>query len=517
MAEIYGTGAPGAAPDRHTDVRPTGPGAGSERVRGHPERLGGVQAARGAGGAERAAGERSEPLGNPRTTLHPALEATPGPTIRVRLSAQEVIERRLDAAAGVLVGEGTGAALEALLAYQGRRRSRAKLRRVVQGFTALPRLSKCGRTTVTGSGAPVLRVSGTNAGYAGIATCGSVWCCPTCAAKIAAHRAEDLATVMRRVLDAGGSASLMTFTLRHRKGQSLAELWDAISDAWGKVTSGKQWGADQRVGGMLGWVKAVEVTYGHHGWHPHIHVLVCWTSEITLDTAQRVANSMHRRWEAALNRSGLQSWREHGGLDVRMASLDSDNLADYFTKLAREVTSQATKGTRKGRPPFAILTDIGQDFLADDADLWWEWEQASFRRRQLSWSGKELDLRRFAELGQELSDEQAAAEELAGDDVLALTPESWGWLVANEATTDLLDVAEQGGPSAATDWLDARGLDWQPGTAAPPPSLAPPDIRERERIRWRPTLWKHPTPKQRDAGRQNWFPARFDLATFAPV
>lgn len=494
MASNHGTGAPVPAPERHTDLPPSGPrpvavDRGAQLLAQH------ARAAR-APEAWRAAGERSEPLGNPRTTLHPAPEAVHGIKVRYRLSAQEQVERRLDAAAGVVAGEGT-AAMEALLAYQARRRTRAKLRRLAQTFTELPRLRKCGKTTVTGTGAPVLRVNGHSAGYAGVATCGSVWCCPSCAAKIAAHRAEDLATVMRKVLDSGGSASLITFTLRHHQGQGLTELWDAISYAWGKVTSGKQWGADQAVGGMRGWVKAVEVTYGHHGWHPHIHVLVCWKKEISLDTAQRVANSMHGRWERALNRKGFQSWREHGGLDVRMASLDNDNLADYFTKLAREVTSQATKGTKKGRPPFAILADIGETFLADDADRWWEWEQASFRRRQLSWSTGEMDLRKWAELGRELTDEEAAAEEEAGDDVLALTAESWGWLVANAATTDLLDEAERSGPLGAMAWLDDRGLAWDACRAAPDLGLVPAEIRERERARWRPTLWQLPKVRRR--------------------
>lgn len=103
-----------------------------------------------------------------------------------------------------------------------------------------------------------------------------------------------------------------------------------------------------------------------------------------------------------------------------------------------------------------------------------------------------MDLRAWAGLGRELSDDEAAAEELQGDEVLALTPESWGWLVANEATTDLLDVAEFGGPDAAIEWLDERGLAWNPGTAAPRPEPAPPEARARSRLRWRPTLWKVP-------------------------
>ena len=430
-------------------------------------------------------------LGNPRTVFHPGRLGERKISYRLGLTAGEAVERRLDACAGIVVTPEASAVLEALLSYQARRRSRTKLRRLVQQFTGLPRLTECGVTSITGTGAPVLRVNGVRAGYAGVSTCGSVWCCPVCAAKIAAHRAEDLATVMRKVLASGGSASLMTFTVRHHKGMSLAHLWDAISKAWNRVTSGKSWLRDQAAGGMLGWVKAVEVTHGHHGWHPHIHVLVCWRDQISEEIARIVAESMHARWSSALAKLGLESWRDRGGLDVRMASLNN-NLADYFVKLAREVTSQATKSTKKGRPPFAILADIGTHQLADDGDLWHEWEKSSFRRRQLTWSRGALDLRAFAGLGEELTDEEAAAQELDGDDVLALVPETWGWLVANERTTELLDAAELGGTAGAIEWLNYHHLDWIPAQPAPPPTPAPAAVRERQRELWRPTLYQLP-------------------------
>jgi hypothetical protein len=66
-----------------------------------------------------------------------------------------------------------------------------------------------------------------------------------CAAKIAAKRAEELATVIKKMLESGGSASLVTLTMRHHSGHKLAQLWKALSYAWERVTSGKHWMADQ--------------------------------------------------------------------------------------------------------------------------------------------------------------------------------------------------------------------------------------------------------------------------------
>jgi hypothetical protein len=60
-----------------------------------------------------------------------------------------------------------------------------------------------------------------SAAYGGLKTCGSVWCCPVCAAKIATRRADELATVMRAVDELGGSAFLLTLTMRHDRGDRL--------------------------------------------------------------------------------------------------------------------------------------------------------------------------------------------------------------------------------------------------------------------------------------------------------
>src|SRR3954453_21800203 len=99
-----------------------------------------------------------------------------------------------------------------------------------------------------------------------------------------------------------------------------------------------------------------------------------------------------------LVRKGPTAWKHRGGGDVRMASLGTDKLSAYFTKLAREVTYSHTKESRGGRSPFGIVTDGLRTGDADDLALWAEWEQASFGRRQLTWSLGEHDLRKLSGL-----------------------------------------------------------------------------------------------------------------------
>jgi hypothetical protein len=290
-------------------------------------------------------------------------------------------------------------------------------------------------------------------------TCGSTWVCPVCASRIAAKRAEELATVMRTVLTAGGSASLVTLTMRHHAGQKLKDLWQALSEAWHGVISGKQWTQDQELGGLLGWVRVVEATHGRNGWHLHIHALVCWKQSVSQAVAQDIGHRMWQRWTKVLERKGLTSWKHRGGVDVRMATLATDNLAHYFTKLAREITSSHTKESRGGRSPFGIVTDGLRTGDATDLDLWAEWEEASFARRQLTWSLGEHDLRKLAAVADQ-SDEEIAAEDLKGQDLIALPYPTWKALLQHELTTDLLDAAEILGIEGACTFLAIRDLEW---------------------------------------------------------
>lgn len=331
-------------------------------------------------------------------------------------------------------------------------------------MTGLDRVRHCGSTTFTGTGGPTIRITdggtGRIAGYSGLTTCGSIWACVVCAAKVAARRADELGTVIRKVLAEGGSASLVTLTMRHNRSDRLAACWDAAGYAWSRVTSGKKWMADQEAGGLLGWVRVVEVTHGAAGWHVHVHALLCWDRPVSLEWAEQIGARMWQRWSNALERKGFESWADSGGMDVRMASANADNLGDYFTKLAREVTSSyAKEGHAGGRTPFQLLAEAVEG-VADDIHRWWEFETASRDRRQLTWSRGGHDLRAWAGLGRERTDQEIAEEELQGDDVLALPVETWEAIRRTPLAVQLLDVAERGGLVFAQAWLNERGLAW---------------------------------------------------------
>jgi hypothetical protein len=350
---------------------------------------------------------------------------------------------------------------ETIASARAGRDQRWARRRQLRRITSLRRCRTCGHPATTAEAGPTLGVitnpdGSQSAAYGGLTTCGSVWVCPVYAAKVATRRADDLATVMRAVDEAGGSVFMLTLTMRHDRGDRLGlsredrarrnvleerradrevaeangwdvddraaeaeeiELdsikaregcWDVLGYAWSAVTSGAAWQKDSALfGGLLGWARAVEVTWGErNGWHVHVHVLLCFAEQVSAElVAAGVGVRMFGRWRRALERRGYSASEEHGW-DLRRVQLGDGDLADYFTKMAHEVTSGHRKDTRSrgGMTPVQLLGEAADTYEAGAMARWWEWESASDGRRQLTWSTGRRDLRALAGLGHEATD-----------------------------------------------------------------------------------------------------------------
>jgi hypothetical protein len=144
---------------------------------------------------------------------------------------------------------------------------------------------------------------------------------------------------------------------------------------------------------------------------------------LSQEPAEELGHRMFTRWARTLARKGLSAVEDSSGLDVRSVQMHADSLervGEYIAKVGFEITSPSTKDGRYGnRAPFAILRDALTTSLADDCELWIEWEQASHGRRQLTWS---QGLREWARLGREATDEEIVEEDQHGEDVVILPP-----------------------------------------------------------------------------------------------
>lgn len=348
--------------------------------------------------------------------------------------------------------------------------------RELSGVDPVPAVRKCGRVVRSGDGAAV-RVSEVEgqrvAGWSGLATCGSVWACPVCSAKIAAHRQGEIERALSAWHGMGGRVAMVTLTMRHRKGQSLRSLWDGVTGAWQAATSGRAWKADQDVYGVpmrrtiktgkragqtvseprLRTIRVVEVTNGDAGWHVHIHALVLLRWDASEADAATIAEGMFARWTSHLVSRGFAAPLRGPGMDVRLLTGDpSAALGEYFVKAQYAFSHEVARGDLKdgrfgNRTPWAVLRglvevrrtgDLGEWGTPEDEDIWAEWERSSKGRRQVGWS---VGLR--AELlpdEEDLTDEEVAEADEGGETVEAVDSDTFREVAAARADYVVLEA-----------------------------------------------------------------------------
>ena len=296
--------------------------------------------------------------------------------------------------------------------------------------------------------------------YSGLQTCGSVWACPVCSAKIAERRRAEIVAAMAAHKAAGGCMNLLTLTAPHQRSDNLSELLGKQALALKKMFSDFTVRKVFTEMGVLGQIRALEVTHGrlselNNGWHPHYHLLLFCGSGVDLarfDGPQMKdwAVRLYLRWAACCEGAGLGTPSFAHGLKLD----DGSKAARYVAKwgLEDEMTKGHTKKAIHGETPFDFL----RAYLADKADkqagaLFKEFAETFKGKRQLHWS-KGLK-KRFA-IG-EASDEELAAQM---DDHAAMlgtiTIDQWRDVLAVEGNGMVLMLAANGGWDAVARFLD---------------------------------------------------------------
>lgn len=284
--------------------------------------------------------------------------------------------------------------------------------------------------------------------YGGLVTCGSVWMCPICAAKITERRRIELESVNASEL----SCFMVTLTLQHTRDDRLKTVQGYLSEAWRKMKSGRWYPIFQSEFLIVGSVTGTEVTYGlEAGWHPHKHVLI-WSrlpgEKINPDL---IRDRISERFEYILAKMGRYVSPIHG-VDVRKG----DNLiGDYIAKfghepkesswsLAAELTKAPVKvGLKFGDhyTPFQLL-DLYLAGSMQAGKLFREYAITMKGTKQLVWSRY---TREMFGLDDELSDEELAAMPEQDAALLALVKlEHWRVIVSKEKRCALLEVANTG-------------------------------------------------------------------------
>jgi len=345
---------------------------------------------------------------------------------------------------------------------QARLVGRQALRRITLNLAC----HDCGRQTINSSGAvDVRRTSAGVVGFAGLASCGNIWLCPVCNAKVMARRSLEIGVALSWAQREGFNMLWGSLTVRHNAQSDLKQLLDLQRKAWRGVINSKFWKAanatettehvhtrvcgpqcDRKQSiiltnqpGRIGYIRASELTIGKNGWHPHFHPLIFWRG--TRAAAQAFADKVVAEWVYQVERHGGEA-REEGGQQLRVISskVQFESIGDYVMKqtfdhsaIAMELvwsqnkTGWVTKGrAAKTEPHWSLLAKIalGPGSHIAEVDRWAQLEDGIPFHRMISWS---RGLREFAQLGTEVSDEEIVAEEVgtANDSVCFILPEGW--------------------------------------------------------------------------------------------
>lgn len=284
------------------------------------------------------------------------------------------------------------------------------------------RLDGCHRI-ISNQVVKVRRDSG-KAWFSGLAVCGQVWTCPVCARKIAESRRDELQGAIDKAIGQGMDVALITLTFSHSIYHRIDDLLPRLTEGLRKLKSGRAWQDLKKRYDIVGSVRALEVTHGNNGWHPHTHEIEFFNTPLSAEQRDALRQELFVLWEAACIKVGLPLPNEEHGVDVRGAT----RAAQYVGKwgFASEVSRPVAKKGWSGRTPWQLLEDAHHGDV-QAGQLWIEFAEAFHGRRQLIWSRGLRDLLQLGELfsDDELADLESVDLEDVPVDVVELDRETW--------------------------------------------------------------------------------------------
>ncbi len=301
--------------------------------------------------------------------------------------------------------------------------------------------------------------------YKGLQTCSSVWTCPVCAAKISERRRVELETLISSHEKTGGVVLLVTRTFPHQQADILVDLLDQLAKADASYKAHRDYKTFAKSFGLVGSVRAVEVTYGVNGWHPHVHELLFLSVPVSLEDLEE---DLFRIWQAAAVRAGFPSPSRAHGLQLQ----DGSKAAKYASKWGLE--SELTQWHRKrgkvdSQTPFDLLRRVFESQDKKASALFREYSESFHGRHQLQFSRGLKKLYSVAEISDdELTNKQDDEAVLLG----SFTPQQWRLVCQTGQRGSLLEVATSSGWDAVLTLLESLARSCKDRAAEPDgPSL----------------------------------------------
>jgi hypothetical protein len=318
------------------------------------------------------------------------------------------------------------------------RAERYALKSVVNRIFPKSKTSKCSRWIVPSQQVKILKNDEfKKAHYKGLERCASVWLCPLCSAKISERRRVELVSAIASAQMMGLQVFMMTLTIPHGIGDDVKLIKHKMLNAWRKMTTSRAGKDMRKLLNVQGTIRALEVTHGQNGFHPHFHVLIFTSSTSTPQTFQ---SAFYPLWLDACIKSGLPAPSEARGLKVD----DGSKAAHYASKwgLEDEMTKGHTKTSKgeKGMTPWDFLRDILLTDSKRSEGLFRVYADTFKGSRQLYWSN---GLKSKLAVSDITDDELVHIEQETSYELAELTPDQWRAVLKTRSEAALLDLAER--------------------------------------------------------------------------
>lgn len=321
------------------------------------------------------------------------------------------------------------------------------------------RIAHCQRSRIKDGKVKFMTGPTGKAKFAGLQSCGSVWCCAVCSHKVSRLREQEIAKGMNTHFAAGGGSVMVTYTHSHRAQDALQPMLVKFAEATKAMTGWRAYKDLLIQFCYEGRIRAQEITFGfEHGWHNHTHEGWLLTKHLTEDQALELQNALFPIWKKACKKFGLPAPSKAHGVDVRIAYSPQEYLAKFSRDQKWGTGAELAKSGQKkseGRyTPFDFLRAFqAGDRAADMERLFREFAFATFNGRQIRWSN---GLKRRLGIAEKTDEELAAEVEQRHIEGGTLSNEEWRKVIdrPQDVRSTVLRTFETGGMDAVRKYIE---------------------------------------------------------------
>ena len=339
--------------------------------------------------------------------------------------------------------------------------------------------------------------------FSGLSTCGSVWACPICAAKIQERRAKEIQKFFEYMYKNGKQIIMLTLTFPHYLSDKLAEITKKHDKALKIFREG---GSYQRFVDSIeyaGMIHGTEVTFGVNGWHLHTHDLYAIKNNLSNIEKEKIIEFINQQWEKACIKAGLLDINNRKQVHAfRKRSVNvifNAKSSDYIAKTQetqkewgadKEVAKASSKiGKKSGITPFQILDKSKNNI--EYQELFLEYVLAMRNKSQLFWS---KGLKKLVGIV-EKTDKQLIDEQEDTATLVATIPANphWTFVAKNNAQGEILIIAKNQGFAGLQEWFEKIGLKLETSSICEK-SVAESKAKFNFRLHWRTKDIEKPPP-----------------------